>query len=311
MNYVENMINISQPEYNKQFWNFMKGDKFAAENIEVGRSMATGTYFLPAASNNKYEAAIAKESVIRSIASVFFRFDGPAEIITADCDDIARFVPEFGSIDIRNVKNDFSTVKVKSNKLATLLRTPSEFVADATFDFEGYLVKRLAKNFARAEDKAFINGTGTNEPVGILNPTAGADTGVSTASLTYDDVISLYFSVEAQYRKNAVWLMNDTTAMTLRKLKDRNGNYLWNNADNTIFGKPVVISEYMPNAAADKKPIVFGDFSYYWIVKRSPVSVKMLNELFALSHQTGYLAFEFIDGRLIRSEAIKVLKITA
>jgi HK97 family phage major capsid protein len=309
MNYAENKIRTGQPEYDRQFWNFMKGDKFAAENIEAGRSKATGTYSLPAAADNKYEAAIAKESVIRSIASVFARYDGPAEIIAADCDDIAKFVPESGSIDIRNVKDDFSTVKVKSNKLATLLRLPSEFVADAAFNFEGYLVKRLAKNFSRAEDKAFIGGTGTNEPVGILHTTLGADTGVSSTSLTYDDVISLYFSVEAPYRKNAVWLMNDTTAMALRKLKDGEGNYLWNNADNTILGKPVMISEYMPNAEADKKPIAFGDFSYYWIVKRSPVSVKMLHELFALNHQTGYLAFEFIDGRLTRSDAVKVLKV--
>ncbi len=311
MSYAENKIHFGQPEYDKQFWNFMKGGKFAAEHIEIGRSKATGTYALPASADNKYEAAINKESVFRSIASVFTRYDGPADIIATDCDDIAEYVEESGSIDIRDVADDFTTIKVKSNKLATLLRLPSEFVADAAFNLEGYLTKRLAKNFARAEDKSFIVGTGTNEPVGILNTTGGADTAVTTASLSYDDVITLYFSVPVEYRKNAVWLMNDATAMALRKLKDGEGNYLWNNADNTILGKPVMISEYMPNATADNKPIAFGDFSYYWIVKRTPVSVKMLSELFALRHQTGYLAFEFIDGKLIRSEAVKAISVTA
>ena len=145
--------------------------------------------------------------------------------------------------------------------------------------------------------------------MGILNSTGGADIAVNTDNLTYDDIITLYFSVDAEYRKNAVWLMNDETAMALRKLKDNNGNYLWNNADNTILGKPLVISEYMPSATEGNKPIAFGDFSYYWIIKRTPVSVRMLQELFAIRHQTGYLAFEFIDGKLIRSEAIKVIKI--
>ena len=310
MNYIEKRNYLGKSEYGTQFWDYMKSGNLA-ERLDVGRSVATGTYALPVDADNKYEDAINKESVFRSIASVFTRYDTSTSIFAADCDDIAKFVPETGSIDIHNVKDDFTVIRVVSNKLATLLRLPSEFVSDAAFNLEGYLLKRLAKNFARAEDKAFITGSGTNEPVGILNATSGAAVGVSTSNIYYDDVISLYFSVEAQYRKNAVWLMNDTTAMALRKLKDSDGNYLWNNADNTILGKPVVISEYMPNAAAGNRPIAFGDFSYYWIVKRTPVSVRHLNELFALNHQTGYLACEFIDGRLIRSDAVKVIKVNA
>ena len=103
----------------------------------------------------------------------------------------------------------------------------------------------------------------------------------------------------------------DTASLTLKKLKDDAGNYLWRGSDDTIMGKPVMISEYMPNAEAGSKPILFGDFSYYWIVKRSPVTVKMLRELFALNSQVGYLAFELIDGRLVRREAVKALQLTA
>jgi len=58
------------------------------------------------------------------------------------------------------------------------------------------------------------------------------------------------------------------------------------------------------------KPIAFGDFSYYWIICRSPVSVKALSEKYALLDEMGYLAFEFIDGKLIRPEAVKVIQIT-
>lgn len=311
MNYAENRIYTGQPEYDKQFWNSMKGIPYAEDRLEMGRSSATGTYSLPVSADNKYEAEINKVSVFRKLASVFTRYNGAVDIITANSDDIAEFVPESESIEIRNVLNDFDTVRVTATKLATLLRLPSEFVADAAFNLEGYLIKRLARNFARAEDKGFITGTGTDEPLGILDDTAGAETAATVDAITYDDVLSLYFSVKAEYRTNAVWLMNDKTALALRKLKDSAGNYLWNNTDNTILGKPVMISEYMPDAEEGTKPIAFGDFSYYWIVKRTPVSVKMLQELFALRHQIGYLAFEFIDGKLIRTDAVKVIKIAS
>lgn len=103
--------------------------------------------------------------------------------------------------------------------------------------------------------------------------------------------------------------MNDCTALTLRTLKDADGNYLWNHADNTILGKRVVISEYMLDAAEGSKPITFGDFSYYWIIDRRPVSVRTLVEKFAVFGQIGYLAFKFLDNKLIRRDPVKIIQI--
>ncbi len=133
--------------------------------------------------------------------------------------------------------------------------------------------------------------------------------GPTTRTLTYDEIIKLFFSLKAEYRKKGVWLMNDSTALTLRTLKDNDGNYLWNQDNDTIIGKPVCISEYMPNAESGSKAIAFGDLSYYWIVNRRPLAVRTLAEKYTLYSQTGYLAYEFLDGKLIRPEAIKVLKI--
>ena len=103
--------------------------------------------------------------------------------------------------------------------------------------------------------------------------------------------------------------MNDKTALALRKMKDSDGNYLWNNSNDTILGKQVLISEFMPDIEAGAKPIAFGDFSYYWVIGRKPVSVRTLVEKFAFYDQIGYLAIEFLDGKLVRSEAIKVVVI--
>ena len=219
-------------------------------------------------------------------------------------------MPEGGSIPLQDGVNDFTRYAVDSHKLAVFVKLDDDFVHDAAFSLEDYLTERLAKNLAKSEDKGFVLGTGEHMPTGILDDTAGANTGVTTSALCFDDILRLYYSLDKEYRKNAVWLMNDETALTLRMLKDSAGNHLWNPSDNTILGKPVVISYDMPSVETGEKPVVFGDFSYYWIIDRSPVSIQALKELFVTLDQVGYLAAEFLDGKLIRRDALKALKIS-
>lgn len=71
--------------------------------------------------------------------------------------------------------------------------------------------------------------------------------------------------------------------LALRKLKDADGNYLWNSNNDTILGKPVYISEFMPDAQSGNKLVTFGDFSHYWFISRSPVSLRTLTEQFAIN----------------------------
>lgn len=205
---------------------------------------------------------------------------------------------------------DFSDIMLTSHKLAVFLKLEDTLVRDPFFKIEDYLVKRLAKNFGRAEDSGFINGTGENMPTGILAEAGGAEVGVTSDTLTYEDVVKLFFSVKPEYRKNGTWLMNDETALALRTLKDYSGNYIWNHANDTILGRKVCISEFMPGAETGSKPIAFGDMSYYWIVGRRPVSIRTLTEQFANVDCIGYLAYEFLDGKLVRPEAIKVMQMT-
>lgn len=106
---------------------------------------------------------------------------------------------------------------------------------------------------------------------------------------------------------DAVWLMNDKTALALRKLKDADGNYFWNSNNDTILGKPVCISEFMPDVVSGSKPIAFGAFNYYWFSSLSPISIRMLTEQFAANDQVGYLTLEFLEGKLIRKDAVKVI----
>ena len=170
----------------------------------------------------------------------------------------------------------------------------------------------MARRFAKAEENAFINGDGVKTPIGILDDENGAEIGLTSGSsseITYDEMISLFFSLDKEYRSNAIWVMNDKTALAVRKLKDEDGNLLWNKDKDTILGKKVVISNYMPDIEAGKKCIAFGDFSFYWIINESNFTIKVLSNYYATQQMVGYLSSFFLDGKLLRPEAIKVLKV--
>ena len=301
---------IDSNDYETHFWNALRGKKGHKEHLEKGVESNTGAYTLTTKGQSKFTAAIHNESVFRNIATHVQVFDHDYRIKTVGVNDVSAWVAEGGTIPISDGMEDFGEVTLSTHKLAVFLKLEETLVRDPFFKVEDYLVKRLAKNFGKAEDYGFIRGIGVNMPTGILADDGGAEVGVTTKALTYDDVVKLFFSVKPEYRKNGVWLMNDETALALRTLKDADSNYIWNHANDTILGHKVCISEHMPGIESGSKAIAFGDFSYYWIVCRRPVSVRTLVEQFAMMDCIGYLAYEFLDGKLVRPEAIKVMQIT-
>lgn len=300
---------INSTEYNRNFWNAMRGKNDNYEGISEGRHSNTGSYQLPREADSKYTEALPNESVFRNIATVLNAPRMDSTIRTYDAQDIATWLGDDNLATYYDGVDTFNTLTINNHRLGTIIRLSTDFTSDAGFDIEDYLVKSFAKRIGKTEENSFINGTGVDMPIGILNSTGGADIGVIASTLTYDDVIRLYFSLKKDYRKNAVWLMNDETALALRSLKDSTGNYLWRDSDDTILSKKVIISEHMPSMASGAIPIAFGDFSYYWIIQRLPLTVRAVTEKYMFYQQIGYLGYEHLDAKLIRSEAIKVLKI--
>lgn len=302
---------IGTAEYKRAFWDkAMRGGQAPHEIIQSGHSLHD-TLVLPSDSNRKFQEALCRESVFRQLATCISAPQSEGSIWTSVCEDLAEWVPENGEVSIIDATGRLTRQRFRCNKLAVIAKLTNNYVKDIGFDAEGYLTAHLAKSFGSAEENAFINGSGEGMPTGILHSTDGAEIALTTAEISFDDIVKLYLSVKPEYRKNGVWMMNDETALTLRTLKDAGGSYLWDHNSDTIFGKPVYASEFMPSVTPGSLPIAFGDFSHYWIVNRLPLSVRVLTERFALQHQTGYLAYEFLDGRLTRPEAVKILQIKA
>ena len=141
-------------------------------------------------------------------------------------------------------------------------------------------------------------------------------TAKSTTALTFDEVMDLFYSLRAPYRRSAVFLTNDATMKALRQLKNGNGDYIWQpsvtaGTPDTILNRPVYTSTFMPTITACAKAMVFGDMNYYWIADREGRKFQRLNELYAPSGQVGFLASQRVDGKLILPEAVKVLQMKA
>lgn len=293
--------------YNHAFWNAMRGKKGAYNDMNEGKE--SDGYIVPTEFNEKYQKALEKENLFRRLATVVHTTSKDGTIHAVASTGVAEWVNE--SVAFPESADTFRQFPVSSYKLASLSKIKEHFVKDNDFNLEGYLENEFVRRFGRSKESAFINGDGINEPAGILNATRGGEIGVTAEGstvLTYDEVIKLYFSLKPEHRRNAMWLMNDETAFKLRTLKDDQGNYLWNQADNTILGKPVEYSNYMPYMVSGEIPIAFGDFSYYWIIERQPLTINVLSEIYLIKSEIGFSGCERLDGRLILPEAVKLLK---
>ncbi len=299
---------ITSTSYNRSFWNAMRGKAVAASELNEG-SDGCGSFILPDDFRAKFITALAKDNVFRRLATSIQMSSPEGTIQAVASTGTAAWTPE--NTAIPESADTFTQFPVTSYKLASQIRLKESFVNDMNFDLEKYLLDEFARRFGRSEEDAFINGDGTDRPVGILSSGELGITTASAAAITYDEMIKLYFSLKPEYREKAVFLMHDETALQLRTLKDTTGNYLWNTANDTIFGKPVVASFHMPTVAAGASPIAFGDLSYYWIVDRQRLTVKCLRELYILAGQIGFSAFERLDGKLVRQDAVKLLQIKA
>lgn len=301
--------------YKKSFWNAMR-DKSARpavmDALKIG-SDAEGGYLVPDEYEKTLVEGLEEENIFRKIATVISTSSGDRKIPVVATKGTASWVDEEGAIPESD--DAFGQVSIGAYKLGTLIKVSEELLNDSVFDLESYISKEFARRIGAREEDAFFNGDGIGKPVGIFNATGGAEVGVNAASataITADELIDLFYSLKAPYRKNAVWVINDATVKAIRKLKDNNGNYLWQpaltaNTPDTILGRPVFTSSYVSTIAAGAKTIAFGDFSYYWVADRQSRSFKRLSELYAATGQVGFMATQRVDGKLILPEAIKVL----
>ncbi|RCS25842.1 phage major capsid protein [Phyllobacterium salinisoli] len=181
----------------------------------------------------------------------------------------------------------------------------------------GGLRLALAEDFGQKEGAAFLNGDGVLQPMGVMNDQNVLNTVNGHATnVSADKLIDLLYALPAQYRNAGSWAMNGTTLAAVRKLKDGQGNYLWQPSyqagePETILGRPVVEMIDMPDIGNGNFPIIYGDWSGYRIVDRVGLSILVNPYLLATDGITRIHATRRVGGGVLQAAKFRKLKMTA
>jgi len=303
-------------EYKTAFWNMMRSKAVTPDVLNVLQigTDADGGYLAPDEFEHTLITALEEENIFRKFARTLQTNSGDRLIPVVSSHGKAEWMDENALVPESDDK--FAQMSVSAYKLGTFIKVSDELLNDAAFDIPNYIATEFARRMGAKEEEAFFVGDGVKKPTGIFADEGGADVGVTlgSAAITADSLIDLFYSLRAPYRRNAVWIMNDSTVKAIRKLKDKNDQYLWQTAltagtPDTILNRPIYTSPYVPEIANGNKVMMFGDLKYYWVVDRQGRSFKRLNELFATTGQVGFMTTQRVDGKLTLSEAIKVMQV--
>lgn len=192
-----------------------------------------------------------------------------------------------------------------------------ELMQDSIFNLEAFIAEALGERLGRSANARLTTGTGVNQANGIVTASALGKTAAAGAAIAPDEVFELFHSVRAPYRRSPKcrFMFADATLLVLRKLKDGQGNYLWQLGDirtgapDTLLTKPYSINDDMPTIALSAKPILFGDFSRYAVRKVGGPLIGTVRERFW--PKIGLAGLIRYDGELLDGIAVKHLQMAA
>lgn len=215
----------------------------------------------------------------------------------------------------------FGKRELVPNPLAKRIKISNKLMRQAG-GIEALVMNRLGYKFGVSEEKAYLTGNGNKRPLGLFTasndgvPTSRDVVSGSATDLTVDGLITAKYSLKAGYQKNAKWLFHRDGVARIAKLKDANGQYLWqpskkDGEPDMLLGHSINQSEYVPNTFTTGQYVgMIADFSYYWIVDALDMQIQRLVELYAETNQTGFIGRKEGDGMPVLGEAFARVKLS-
>lgn len=319
--------------HQKAFADYLRsGDDAGLRGLVLeGKAMSTtvsadGGFLINPQMNDRIQGVLRSTASIRSIANVVNVESSSFDVVIDRTDLGTGWATELVNF-AETATPVIERISIRIYELAAMPRASQRLLDDAAFDVEGWLAERIANRFARAEAQAFIAGDGVDKPKGFLSynkvanaswawgqlgyvPTGGAaDFAPTNAS---DAIVDLVYSLGAQYRANATFVMNSKTAGAVRKMKDADGRFMWSDGlqlgePSRLMGYPVLIAEDMPDIAASAYAIAFGDFHAGYTVAERP-DLRVLRDPFSVKPHVLFYASKRVGGDVTDFNAIKLLK---
>ena len=299
----------ANPMYAKAYDGFMKYGT-TCNTLREGAD-GEGGYLVPDEFERRIVQAMAEKNVLRKLGTVM-QTERTMTFPVAKGIGPADWVPEEGVIPITT--GEFDEVKIEAHKVATSIRVSDELLEDSTFDLEGFIIDQFAKRIGDAEEDAFIHGDGIAKPLGIIHQLDREIITEKAGKISTDDLLELKYAIPSKYRKDAVFLMHDSTLRELFKLRTGEGQYIWyenpkKNIPLAIFSHRVITCPSMPTIDSGKPPILFGDFKHFVIGDRKHRRIKRLNEVHAQQGQVAYIMSQRVDAKLLDRNAVVALKV--
>jgi HK97 family phage major capsid protein len=288
---------------------------------------ADGGYLMDPQTADSIRSMLVSTSSLRSIANVV-QIDATSFDVLIDRSEVgSAWATEVASTS-ESATPQVERISIKLQELSAMPKASQRLLDDSAFDVEGWLAGKIATRFIRAEAAAFINGDGVDKPKGILNPPKVANASWTWGNLGYvatgaaadfattnavDCIINLIYALGADYRANATFVMNSKTAGAVRKMKDADGRFMWSDglaaeAPARLMGYAVLISEDMPDIAANAYAIAFGDFNAGYTIAERP-DLRILRDPFSAKPNVLFYANKRVGGDVTDFAAIKLLKI--
>lgn len=216
----------------------------------------------------------------------------------------------------------FGKRELNPTPLAKRIKVSNTLLRRSAIGIESLVRDRLAYKFGVTQEKAFLTGSGSDEPLGVF--TASADgistsrdvsTDNTTSAFTADGLINAKYSLKGAYWPRSRWVFHRDAVKMLAKLKDGDGRYLWSGSivagePDSLLNVPVLVSEYAPNTFTTGLYVgILGDFSQYWIAEALDMTVQRLVELYAETNQVGFIGRMELDGMPVLEEAFARVKL--
>lgn len=216
----------------------------------------------------------------------------------------------------------FGKRELRPHPLAKRIKVSKKLLRASAIGVESLVMKRLGYKFGITQEKAFLTGTGVQQPLGLF--TASADgiptsrdisTDNTTSAITADGLINAKYALKGQYWGRAQWIFHRDAVKAIRKLKDGNGQYLWNpglvgGIPDRILETPFNMSEYAPNTFTTGLYVgLIGDYTNYWVVDALDLTIQRLIELYAETNQDGFIGRLETDGAPVLAEAFIRVKL--
>ena len=206
----------------------------------------------------------------------------------------------------------FTNITLTGYLAGALSLVSRSLINNAQFDIVAFVVDRMAYDISRFIENALLNGSGS---VTGLSTVSNVITTSSESAITTDDLIKVQGKIKDVFQGNAIWIMNETTRTAIRQLKSQTGSYLLNEIydlsspfKNTLLGKPVYVSDNMPEIGAGKMVIYYGDMSGLATKFSEDINIEVLREKYATQHAYGIVGWLEFDSKIEDPQKIAAVK---